>query len=566
MLLKPALASMRRFREFVGEEVWRLFGLACIVGFLLFLVESSFVLILQGFLLAVNLVPADRLLLPAWYPRSVNGALILLVAFGLFRGCIFAAKGYLAGVTNQAFMRTQRMRIMDYGLRRAGETSVPEMVILFTDRVSQVGGAFFGASQILIFFISITFLVGLAIYMAPIELALGLFFLILFLFPLRILNRRIDASGRGLIKEGEGANRSLIGGLRHFFFFNVYCLIDREIARGKRALEGYSNHYRSYYFFSSIKNSIPLSFGVIIVSVITLVSVRYIGTTPAKIVSFFYLFLRIAQGGSEINASLNDARVQYPAYVQLREFFERIKKTEKEPRKIKLATNEKKRFLATVERNGISIQVQDLYFSYSEKKLLHGQTFKVDRGDRLVIQGESGSGKSTLLALILGLLEPQEGTVAINGFPVREIREELAPIIGYVGPEAFLTEGTVRENLMYGLAEGINVSNEQIWESLQKAQIVNLVQQFPNQLEERLYELTQLSTGQKQRLAIARALLRNPKLLILDEASANLDPATEKSFIDSLEPLFADTTVLVISHKDSFNRISTIRLKLGNQS
>lgn len=568
LFLHNLMNYLKRFRGFIGQEVWRLFWLSSLTGFLLFLAESSFVVVLQGFLLAVGLVPADRTLLPDWYPRSVNGAIWLLIAFGFGRGLVMIAKSYLASRTHQAFMVTQRQRIMRYCLYRAGEASTPEMVALFTERVSSVGGAFNGCSQILLFLTSNLFLAITAAALAPVELLIGITMLAIFLFPLRFLNKTISRAGEGLVQEWENSSRSLIQGLRHHFYFKVYCLIDREAARGRQSLDNYSGHFRTYNLYAAIKSSLPMMVGVLVVSVITIVSQQYIGTHPAKLISFFYLFVRISQGASEMMASLNEFRLQYPGYQQLLSFYERTLLPEKNPAPAKaLEKALSPAFTESLRTEGVAIDIQGLGFSYDDgAPLLKDFSLSVRRGDRLVIQGESGSGKSTLLSLILGVLTPQSGEVLVNGKNVREVRELLAASIGYVGPEPFLIEGSVRDNLLYGHPFPREINEEEIWECVNRAQLADTIRALPQQLNERLYELTQLSTGQKQRMAIARALLRRPKLLILDEASANLDPETEKLFISSLEPLFAGLTVIVISHKDSFNQVATRLLRMGEQS
>ena len=203
-----------------------------------------------------------------------------------------------------------------------------------------------------------------------------------------------------------------------------------------------------------------------------------------------------------------------------------------------------------------------LTFHYKDKTILNDLSFKVSRGEVLLIRGESGAGKSTLLSLLLGLNIPSSGTVFINNYPPDQIRKSLSTQIGYVGPEPFLIAGSVRENLLYGHQHPEEVSDALLWDSLEKAQLKSEISQLKNQLEENLLEKTQFSTGQKQRLSIARALVRKPSMLILDEATANLDPETEKKFVDLLKTINKDMTTIVVSHKDSFNHICTNQITL----
>ena len=272
--------------------------------------------------------------------------------------------------------------------------------------------------------------------------------------------------------------------------------------------------------------------------------------------------MRLAQAASESSATLAEFRLQLPGVGKLLLWHQKMFSAEPKMIAEALGLDRQKEFHAEVLVNGIRLDIKNLSFGYDPGHfVLENLSLVAGRGDVLVVQGESGSGKSTLLSLILGLRHPAKGQILLNGIPVEKLRSFLGQYIAYVGPEPYLISGTVRDNLLYGHGEQ-KVSDEDLWEALAKAQLVREIKALPNGLNEVLYEHTQLSTGQRQRLAIARAMLRHPRLLILDEASANLDGATEQSFIDGIRSLLPGLTAIIISHKNTFNQIATNRIEL----
>jgi ABC-type bacteriocin/lantibiotic exporter with double-glycine peptidase domain len=187
--------------------------------------------------------------------------------------------------------------------------------------------------------------------------------------------------------------------------------------------------------------------------------------------------------------------------------------------------------------------------------------FQVVPGDLLLIKGPSGSGKSTLLMNLLGLVSPTEGEVLINGTPAHKVRGSLSEAIGYVGPEPYMIQGSLKENLLFGHLHPDSVGEEQLKEALRIAELSDLAVD----LNRKFAEQTPLSTGQKQRIAIARALVRKPRVLILDEATANLDLPTESKIIQALSGYFSECLTVVISHRASFDSRATRIVALGTE-
>ncbi|MGZ3651466.1 MAG: ATP-binding cassette domain-containing protein [Bdellovibrionota bacterium] len=557
---RQAISQIRKFKEFLGKRVWRLFLAAILIGACLFLIESSFIFVMQGFLRAVKLVDADKLSLPAWYPTSLFSTILLLTLFGVFRGIAFSLRTYVAGLTFQVFNRIQRSRILEYGLTHADKVTSHEIIELFTERVGSAGTSLGGLSGFLMNGTSAVLLLALGTKLAPKEMMLGIFLLLLLVYPLKWMGAKVHSYGENLLIDWRQANRILLEGMRNNFLLRVYDLIPREVAEGQNHLGRFEQHYKKYYSTHSIKSSIPIIAGVLEISTITYVSIHFIGTPPIRLIGFFYIFIRLAQTAAEMNATLSEFRLHLPGFKLLYSWH------------LKMAEANASRAPA-VRPDGteipgppcdrVEILLNEVSFSYpGGAPIFRGLNLKVSRGDTLVIQGESGAGKSTLLSLILGIVEPNQGSVSMNGLPIREVRKSLCSALGYVGPDPFLVAGTVRENLLYAHPDPATVSDDEIWNCLGRAQLAGDVTQFPRQLNEPLHEHTQLSTGQKQRMAIARALLRSPKLLILDEASANLDSATEGLFIDSLQKVLQETTTIIISHKASFDRIASHKLIL----
>ena len=199
------------------------------------------------------------------------------------------------------------------------------------------------------------------------------------------------------------------------------------------------------------------------------------------------------------------------------------------------------------------IEFRDLNFSYGDTPVLQGISLKVPAGSSLAIVGPTGSGKSTLVNLIPRLYEALEGSLLIDGRPVREYPlAVLRRNIGMVPQETFLFSATIRDNLAFGAP---HASVEELLEAAEAAHIRKEFEEFPQGFETMVGERgVTLSGGQKQRAAIARALLRRPAILILDDALASVDTYTEERILGGLGSYTTASTTILISH-----RVSTVR-------
>jgi len=202
-----------------------------------------------------------------------------------------------------------------------------------------------------------------------------------------------------------------------------------------------------------------------------------------------------------------------------------------------------------------AVHVRNLSFAYENERVLEDISFDVYPGEMIAFAGPSGGGKSTLFGLLERYHEPDNGEINIGKTSIHDLSlASWRSQIGYVSQEAAMTAGTLRENLCYGLPNKSEVTDEQIWEVCKMAYADAFIREFPDGLDTVVGERgVRLSGGQKQRMNIARAFLRDPKILMLDEATASLDSQSERIVQKALEQLMADRTTFVIAH-----RLSTI--------
>jgi ATP-binding cassette, subfamily B, bacterial len=193
-----------------------------------------------------------------------------------------------------------------------------------------------------------------------------------------------------------------------------------------------------------------------------------------------------------------------------------------------------------------------VHFAYpGGNEILHNINFNLERGKTYALVGPTGGGKTTTASLIARLYDPTQGTVFLNGKDIRSYEpEERTQKVGFILQEPFLFTGTVKENILYGNDIYKDFSNEELEDAIKKANLENLLAIFENRLETKVLSSgDSISLGQKQLIAFMRAVLRNPEILILDEATANIDTITEQLLSDILKKLPETTTRVIIAHR-----------------
>ena len=200
------------------------------------------------------------------------------------------------------------------------------------------------------------------------------------------------------------------------------------------------------------------------------------------------------------------------------------------------------------------LKLEHVSFSYNQEvEVLHDVTLNISPGEKVAIVGPTGAGKTTLVALVARFYDVSQGSIAVDGYDLRHItRDSLARQMGMVLQEPFLYSTTVAENIRFQRRE---TTQEEIEQAARALGAHNFIMRLPEGYDTVLHERgSNLSVGQRQLIAFARALVANPRILILDEATANVDSYTERLIQEALKELLRGRTAIIIAH-----RLSTIQ-------
>ncbi len=548
----------RRFLGLIGAEVKRLLVVSVGLGIVWFLIEYSFIFVFQVFFHSIGILSTDQMKLPFPVSSNVGFGVSALFIYGLIRATVMFFRQYFSGIIAQTFIRNNRELLFSYALNDPKLEAVHSLSSVFSDRVYQTGFAIQNFAQFISTIISLLalFLVGLKL--APLELLFGLGALVILLLPFKRMGSSLAALGNELGFEWNSINKALLVGLKNQYFLRIYGGVGAYVENGTAFIRRYESNFRRYIAINSFKGTLPVAYGILVISVIAYVSRVYWGRDGVTLVSFFYIFMRLSQGAGDLNTALNEMRFHsnnmtdvYKWKLKAHRLLSRI-----QSKKSKQGEN----LIPAIEL----IAAQNICFSYSPSRpVFENLNFEINKGQMLLVKGESGAGKSTLISVLVGLYPPQSGVVNYNQQSLQNWSPSYFDRLAYVGPDPYIVPGTIRDNLLFGHHESSKVTEQEFIDALDLACIKNEVMSLKNGLNENLFENAQLSSGQKQRVSIARALLRRPNVLILDEATANLDTITEGLFLNNIERLKSKMIVIVVSHKPSFDRLADVTLTMG---
>lgn len=197
------------------------------------------------------------------------------------------------------------------------------------------------------------------------------------------------------------------------------------------------------------------------------------------------------------------------------------------------------------------IQIKSISWKYSDTlpNVLENLDMEIRPGEAIGLIGESGAGKTTLADILLGLFQPQNGEITVDGKSIYEADTNWHKLVGYVPQNVFLIDDTVRNNILFGVDEK-DIDEERIWQTVEQAQLKEFVHNLPQGLDTVLGERgIKISGGQRQRIAIARALYYDPEILVLDEATSALDNDTENAIMESINTLQGEKTLIIVAHR-----------------
>jgi ATP-binding cassette, subfamily C, bacterial len=281
---------------------------------------------------------------------------------------------------------------------------------------------------------------------------------------------------------------------------------------------------------------------IFLMCTIFFISIKFLGIPFTTLVLLVYIFSRLNPKISNIQRQAHDIINTLPVY----ESFHVLLSSYKNSTEYVSDNNKDLLFKTELKLEGVSFR-----YPGEEEDVFNNLTFTIPKGSITGLSGESGAGKSTIVDLILGLIIPTEGIIRVDGRRLNE-NNILAwrKNISIVLQDPFLFNGTIRENLLWGKADA---SESELYEALRIAAADELIKKLPAGIHTLLGDNgNNLSGGEKQRLALARAVLRKPELLILDEATASLDKENECKIKEAVAVLRDHMTILVISHKESF--------------
>ncbi|WP_242310489.1 ABC transporter ATP-binding protein [Bacillus cereus group sp. BfR-BA-01331] len=455
--------------------------------------------------------------------------------------------------TQQAFVRELRIETYSMILKAKWsfflEKRKTNLINILTTELARVS---YGVNLILQLLAAILFTfiqVGIAFLLSPQITIFVLVFGLLFLVASRVFIKKARILGGKTSKLAQGY---LSGITDHFNGIKDIKSNTLEASRldWLQSITGKMSNEQMEYM--RIRSNSQLFYKVsmaILIAFFILLSVSIFKAQPTQLLLIILIFSRIWPRFMTIQSNLEQLAASIPAFKSLWELQgECIEAIEMQD------IHHQKHIKPICIEQGI--ECKDIYFRYNKKEHLYALqniNVKIPINSMTAIVGHSGAGKSTLIDVLMGLIQPEKGQVLIDGTPLTsENLLSLRRAISYVPQDPFLFNASIRENLL--MIEP-NASEEQIWTALDFAAAAEFVRILPKGLDTLIGDRgVRLSGGERQRLVLARAILRQPSILVLDEATSALDTENEVKIQSAIEKLKGTMTIVVIAH-----RLSTIR-------
>lgn len=540
--------------QLCGPRVPMLFMLTVPIGLALGLAEIAFGYTLLYFFGSYGLtVPSS---LPSWYP-SVLSPVVSLVCIGGVRSLLSflsLASSHMSFELFNVEMRMKTTQTLTEGSQP--RYSVADASHALSSLIQRSGTFFSSITQMLV--VLFTLMVAV-ISLGRLSLALSLIATLAVAFfglPLMMTKKLYHPFSVRVYAAVSEFSKRLLKDLRNLDFLNIVGQVTSERKALIRINESIFKNYSHYTFWSDLSTSWPQFAGICVTIVIVISNSQYAWVESTVLVPFIYILMRVSTNISTFIAALGTAQFSHPFVLNLINFFDQDAQVLRAssiclPGQTMRAFKEK---LKSVEACEISIG--------RETVLVEDLSFSAQESDFVWFTGESGRGKTTLLMTLIGQIAPKKGAVLWNGTDLSEFDLcELQKRLAYSGPDPFLLDMTIRENLFFG-NEHLQLKDEDLWSAL-RLTACDFVDQLPRKLDFRLSEGGDgISAGQKQRLSLARALMRKPEVLLLDEATANIDAEIESVVLTNIKKELSKSLILTVSHRESMAKFATQRIAL----
>lgn len=531
--------SLTVFNNLLSTRAKKYLIAALLTGLLVAVVEYTFAIVLQSFFSIMGILSDTQTNFLS--SLSFKAIIFILITTGLLRSTTEGFKIFISRMMMQIFANEVRQKIISASLINAAKVSTSKATSLFSDETQRASTGILNLASLSVSMSTSFILFGFSLYSSPKAFSLGLIMLSICYIPVKFFGKRLNLIGQQLSKEWSHTNQTLTDGLRNAFYLRVLGLTNNQVLKANHSLKSYLSIYRKAFIVLSFKSAAPSFFGTIILAYIAWLNFTYQSFGENfQLITFFYIFLRFTQSVSISATLLGDLKINYQSLEAIDDFLL------SNPSSTSAKNDTKDKFDIPVD-----IHVSNLSFAYdNDNNILDNLNFTIEKNSCFAIIGESGSGKSTLLSLLAGLLSPNQGKILLNDNESFLLKEKLANSIGYVGPYPYFVEGSLKDNLIYGHPDASSLTAADFDQVLQAAQLEGFTKNLPLGIDTPIDEKAErLSAGQKQRLMLARALLRNPKILILDEPTSNLDENTEAELIKSLEKPIQETTTILVTHR-----------------
>lgn len=453
----------------------------------------------------------------------------------------FLRNGVLKDVRNAMYKKTIELPLSHYSEKRKGDT-----IARITSDVLEIQHSFLSILELIVREpLTIIFTIG-AMLLISLELTIFVFIFI------PVSGFVISLIGKSLKRKSDRVQREQ----GYFLSILEETLGGLKIIKGFNAENIFSDKFRAstdkfYHFSNKLLNRQNLAspasefLGITVIAILLWYGGRMVlideSLNPELFIVYMGLAYQILTPAKAISKASYSVKKGNAAAERILEILETENNIQDKPDAVQKETFEE------------NISIENLSFRYENELVLKNFSLQVKKGQTIALVGQSGSGKSTIANLLTRFYDVSEGAIKIDGTDIRDLRlKSLRGLMGLVTQDSILFNDTIRGNLLLGKE---NATDEEIIEALKIANAWEFVETLPGQLDMNIGDSgNKLSGGQKQRLSIARAVLKNPPIMILDEATSALDTESERLVQKALERMMENRTSVVIAH-----RLSTIQ-------